>query len=202
MGMINKIRVSSGAILLVAVLMFFDSMEVLYYAALSVFIHELGHYLAIRQCGQRVRRLNIEAFGVSMDIGSAATYKNEIIIAAAGPAASLMLTLFSAIAGRVFEFTAGYTLSGISACMLALNILPIYPLDGGRIMAAAISSAKGPMAAEKAACVSSCVFALVLMALGIYQLIMTRYNFSMLAVGLWLFICYCKSGGSVIESIR
>lgn len=87
----------------------------------SVF-HELCHYAVLRLCGCRLFSIQIGVNGTTMDTELFGKTK-EILCALSGPVGSLML-IFT---GRWFPRLA---LCGLFQC--AYNLIPIYPLDGGR----------------------------------------------------------------------
>lgn len=89
---------------------------------LAMAIHEGCHYFAIRLCGGNVHRVNIGVHGIRMEV-SGLTNWQELLCALAGPTGGLLL-LFAA---RWVPRTA------VCAAFQSLfNLLPIYPLDGGR----------------------------------------------------------------------
>lgn len=95
-------------------------------AVIAAAVHELGHYVAVRLCGVQVTGLHISITGARMEIGEI-TPKQEFICALAGPMAGLLLIPLSRWMPRT------------AVCALihsVYNLLPVYPLDGGRILRA------------------------------------------------------------------
>lgn len=88
----------------------------------AVFIHELFHYLAIRFCGFSIYRVIVGATGITMESDLCGAGR-ELLCSCAGPAGSALLLLFSPI----FPY-----LSFSALIQLAYNLIPLYPLDGGR----------------------------------------------------------------------
>ena len=122
---------------LVGVLLFFG----------SVLAHELGHSLVAQREGIKVRAITLWLLGGVAEIEEEAkTPGAEFRIAVAGPAVSLLLTAVFVGAGLAMEATLGDSLIatmvlwlGIINGLLALfNLIPAAPLDGGRILTAAL----------------------------------------------------------------
>jgi len=91
----------------------------------SVVIHELGHLLMLKQCGVSVRKVELRMTGARIDTGFL-DYKREILCAAAGPASNL---LFAGLTMRRWP-----EMAVISMLLATVNLMPIFPMDGGRIM--------------------------------------------------------------------
>ena len=105
---------------------------------LSITLHELGHSLVAMAFGCRVRDITL------MMMGGCATLLNmprkawqEFLVAAAGPAVSLLLGLFWFMphAGPVADFIK-YQVGGLNIVLGVFNLLPAFPMDGGRILRA------------------------------------------------------------------
>ncbi len=93
-------------------------------AMLAATVHELGHYASLRLCGVPVHELRIGVGGASMRVGQMDRLQT-VICALAGPASGLFLLLFARWLPR----------TAVCACIQsAYNLLPVYPLDGGRVM--------------------------------------------------------------------
>lgn len=92
---------------------------------LGVLVHEAGHFMVLRLCGIPVTGISLGLCGAVMDTGCM-SYRQEFLCAAAGPAASVLLGL------PVLPFAS--MLGLISLGLAAVNLLPLYPLDGGRML--------------------------------------------------------------------
>ncbi|MCR4405721.1 MAG: site-2 protease family protein [Anaerolineae bacterium] len=111
----------------------------------SVLVHELAHSLVARSRGLPIQDITLFIFGGASQITeeprSAGT---EFLMAIAGPLISLVLgALFGALAlviRHVNEPVAALSiyLSGINLMLAVFNLLPGFPLDGGRVLRAAL----------------------------------------------------------------
>lgn len=119
-------------------------------AVLAAAVHELCHYLAIAALGGQVGRIAVGPGGAAMEL-DALNPVRELLAAAAGPVGSLSLTLM----GRFFPRLA---LCGLVQGLF--NLLPIYPLDGGRILRRALELVLPDRAAAAITCWTGFAFAL------------------------------------------
>lgn len=110
---------------------------------LSIVLHELGHGLLARCYRRPVRAITLFALGGVTEIGDERPDPiPELLIAVAGPAVSLLLTLGFALAWWLLPGVApgalALHLALINGLMVVFNLLPAYPLDGGRVLRAVI----------------------------------------------------------------
>jgi len=127
--MSDRLRITAGAAILYPALYYFDSAG--WFSALlpAVMIHEAGHLLALRACCVPVYGITVDIAGICIDSSEMLSPRQEALCAAAGPAAGLLWWgLMSRIPGKWAEMG-----SWISLVLTAFNLLPVMPLDGGRI---------------------------------------------------------------------
>ncbi len=120
----------------------------------SILVHELGHALTVRAFGAPTR-IVLQAFG------GYATYPGglfgrgrQFVISAAGPVVQLML---GAAAWGVLVFVRFPTKSSallfedlllVSVFWAVLNLIPVIPLDGGQMLAAALGPRRHKLALQ------------------------------------------------------
>lgn len=149
----GRVSISPGAVLLFALLYCAASFPELAAVLPCVIVHELGHIVVLRLYGLRIRRVTADLRGLCIEYGGVCAPLGHAAAALAGPAAGLAY----AFAASYFAHRTGnevLTLSaGVSLLLSAFNLLPILPLDGGRvfsILAAALFGGRRGDALTKA----------------------------------------------------
>jgi len=107
-----------------------------------VLIHELGHVAAAKAFGWQVREVKLLPFGgvATIDAGAAAPAREELIVAVCGPLQNgLMIGFALVVIAAGWGDPVWWTYFLRANLIIALfNLLPIYPLDGGRILFVAL----------------------------------------------------------------
>jgi Zn-dependent protease len=117
----------------------------------SVLLHELGHSVVALRYGIPVRSITLFLFGGVAEIGAEPpSAVAEFFIAIAGPLVSLALAiLFHAVQPLTagIEPLLGLTkyLAYINMALVLFNLIPGYPLDGGRVFRAIVWAITGDM---------------------------------------------------------
>jgi Zn-dependent protease/CBS domain-containing protein len=146
--------------------------------------HELAHAVVARRHGVTTRRITLWLFGGVAELaGEAPDAGAELRIAGAGPLVSLLLGgVFAGLAAAV-SAAAGpgpvlgvlSWLAGINILLAVFNVLPGAPLDGGRLLRAALWKRRGDRQwAALTAARAGRVLGLALIGIGLLQLVLLR----------------------------
>ncbi len=144
-----------------------------------IVLHELGHAVTARSLGMRINGITLFLFGGVSELGgepeSAGT---EFLMAVAGPAVSLLLAVVFALLTWVgydagwwhpMVIVLGY-LALVNGLVLAFNLVPAFPLDGGRVLRSILWAAMGNLRrATYWASLLGQAFAWLLMGFGILE---------------------------------
>jgi Zn-dependent protease len=147
----------------------------------SIVLHELFHSLVARRYGLRMTGITLFIFGGVAEMGGEPeSSKTELLMAIAGPLASVFIGLifhFIAAAGAgswpVTVVGVLTYLSWLNWGLAAFNMVPAFPLDGGRVLRAALWHFKRDLRrATRIASVIGSGFGFLLMTWGCYRLFM------------------------------
>jgi Zn-dependent protease/CBS domain-containing protein len=117
----------------------------------SVLLHELSHSLVARARGLQVDSITLFIFGGVSNLQSEAlTARDEFLVAVVGPVSSLVLAgIFWLLSQGVAGSDAAAALFGYLALVNVLlgvfNLIPGFPLDGGRVFRSLVWGATGDM---------------------------------------------------------
>ena len=136
-------------------------------------LHELGHSFSAEKLGYRLDRITLMPYGAVIS-GEDASLKpaDEIRIALAGPVTNVLIGIFFVAFWWIFPDIYAFTDTAAFACfaIAAINALPVFPLDGGRVLLALLSKKFKRDKALKACKIVSVAFGAGLAALFIASL--------------------------------
>lgn len=143
-------------------ILFYLTKQIKLYATIMVLciIHELGHVLMGLVLGLKIEKieimpmglsvsfkLNIEDFNKKIQKGSVLQLK-KIAIAIAGPLTNLIMLLIILNTNINLKIVSNEILAYANILIMLFNLLPIYPLDGGRIFKELIQIFEGSIKAK------------------------------------------------------
>ncbi|HEY6608555.1 MAG TPA: site-2 protease family protein [Candidatus Limnocylindria bacterium] len=154
----------------------------------SVLAHELSHAIVARRFGLRVGGITLFIFGGATTLDSDSRRpREEALIALAGPAASIGLGVaFIVLDLLIHQPQVGALVGWLGFINIALgvfNLIPGFPMDGGRVLRAFLWWIRGDqLTATRNAALVGRIFAYALIALGVFLALQPAGLFS----GLWL----------------
>ncbi|MFC4359788.1 M50 family metallopeptidase [Halobium salinum] len=158
---------------------------------LGVLLHEFGHSLVAMRYGYKIESITLWLFGgVARFTEVPEDWKQELLIAIAGPVVSILLGVLSYAAFVVVPDTNGVVVAGkfvlaylalMNVVLAVFNMLPGFPMDGGRVLRALLARTRTHARATQLAAEVGKVFALLL---GLFGLL----NFQLFVIALAFFI--------------
>jgi len=183
----------------------------------SVMLHELGHALVSTQAGVPAKAIILLPIGGITFLDEtqhpvepgALTWKRDIRIALAGPLVNLIIafaagSILLGVAPEIRLWARPWVHSSNLARSLVwanlwlavLNLLPAYPLDGGRVLRAVFSRRMDPVRATRRAVTIGQAFATVFMLVGML------WNIWLTVIGFFLFIAaQLEERSAVFQSV-
>jgi Zn-dependent protease/predicted transcriptional regulator len=159
----------------------------------SIVLHELGHATVARRYGLPIRRITLFIFGGVAEMEAEPERPAaEFWVAIAGPIVSFLVGLVcwlllqaAAVVGAGVPVVGVLAyLASINVILAVFNLVPAFPLDGGRILRAALWYWKGSL--RWATRVSSTIgggFGILLIVLGVYRVLVGDF-----VGGMWWFL--------------
>ena len=174
----------------------------------SVLLHELGHALASMHGGVAAKSIILDETQRPVEPG-AVTWKRDIRIALAGPLVNLLIafvagSILLGVAPEIQLWAKPYVLSGnlprslfwANIWIALFNLLPAYPMDGGRVLRALFSRRMDLVRATRRAVTIGQAFATLFMLVGML------WNIWLTMIGFFLFIAaQLEERSAVFQSV-
>ncbi len=171
---------------------------------ICVLIHELSHSYTANRLGLDIKEITLFIFGgVAQLTKEPEDARVELKIAIAGPAASLVLAILFWAASRLVDkalYPGVYSilsyLSLINLVLLVFNMIPGFPLDGGRVFRAVWWARTGDL--NRATRVASNIgkgFAIFLIIFGFFQIITGNFVGGLWSVLIGVFVQQAAESG-------
>ena len=175
----HRVRADPGAVLLLGILLYSLPFQELTALLTAAAVHELGHCIALTLCGSVPAGIVFSISGPTLICSEPdATWKMPIC-ALSGPAAGFVFW--------VCLKTFWQLCAEMSLLLSVINLLPILPLDGGRVLKAFFQ-----YRASKLETVLSFLLPTGIMTFGLYFLYHCGKGIAFLMFGAWLLILSCQ----------
>lgn len=138
----KKFKLHPLFILYIVFLLIFGHYESLLVYLLVVILHELAHSFVAQKLGYKLDKMVLMPYGVCLNYKVNNFCDNdEILIAMAGPMLNAILAICTIASWWIFPsiMPISYLFCLSNVVMFLYNLLPCYPLDGGRILSAILS---------------------------------------------------------------
>ncbi len=164
-------------------LLFATEKETAFAILSAVVLHELGHLAAARLRGKQASIITLMPMGISITLPPPASYKEEFLVAAAGP----FLNLAYLSVSFLFVHPLGEAIRGVNLLLAALNLLPIEGFDGGRMAGALTALFFGAKAREVLSLIMTLIALALLWVISLYIFFYSGVNLSLLGFCAYLF---------------
>ena len=134
-----KVEISTGCLAFLCAYGVFDPMGSFWPFVLSVALHEGAHVIVLLLCRREILEIR-GSLGGFLIRTAPLSYGRELLTAAAGPVMNGLLFLLTAEKYPVWAL--------VNVVLMAYNLLPFYPLDGGRILRGILALILPPTCAE------------------------------------------------------
>ena len=167
--------------------------------AAAVFLHESAHILALRLCGGRMCGFRPVPFGLCIQYDeNSLSLGGEIAVSGAGCAVNLLSAAVSLVLYRfcgvdILDFGI------VSLLTAALNLLPVQPLDGGRLLYLLLAAWRDPCFACRVTAVLTYGFGFLLFLLASYLLLTSQAGIYPLLFSIFVFSVNARTMDRLIE---
>lgn len=161
----------------------------------SIAVHEFAHLLAAKLCRVKCKEINLDIFGMSLLCSPCDTPSKSVIILSAGPLVSFFMWYICHLSGK-YAYTDFFAFSNL--CVLCVNLFPISPLDGGRIIKTVLQSRCGIIQGTKMSKKFSRYIRISFIVLWIMSIVFKFFNPSALMFIIFLAISEKKEKDTVL----
>ncbi len=157
---------------------------------ISSIIHEIGHLTMMLITDNKPQKVKFEIVGINIVRNQEIniSIKNEILIALGGPIFNGVALLICSVVLCFYNSEMAMTIACINLILMTFNLLPIKRLDGGMALFFVLSQKFTSNISSKIVKVTSVIFIIPIYIWGLYVLVSTKYNISLIIIAIFLTI--------------
>ena len=147
---------------------------------ISMLLHECAHLVSALFIGLKISSVSLHPFGVNLRLKNTLVYSicDELILYLSGPLSNLILSLAGMMVSGRYAF--GEYAAYVNIMLFGVNMLPVYPLDGGCILKRTMIYFFGESKGMRIITVLSSVISACLLILGISAVYFTGGNYTVI----------------------
>lgn len=147
---------------------------------LAAILHETAHFAVMKAKKIKIKNFRIMPYGLIIKSEMIKNSKEEILVSVMGPAANF----FAFLICIGFEKLKLFALCNFT--LFVLNLAPALPLDGAVVIKAYLARKRGYINAFNTVLTITKITAVIIIFFGMIFLIITKYNISLLIIGMFL----------------
>lgn len=156
-----------------------------------VTLHEFAHSFVAKKLGYKLDKMVLMPYGVCLNYKTNSfTPSDEIMIAISGPLVNFFLSILCFASWWIFPecmpFT--YIFCMANVVMFVFNLLPCFPLDGGRVLAGLLTKKFERKIAIKITVIFNICFSLILILTFIIGMFFNVFNMNLLIISMFLIV--------------
>lgn len=140
----KKIKIGPSVIFLIFLCLFFNKILIMFNYLLALFLHEMAHLFVASKRGYTLKQFKFDIFGMSLNLNDDISDKDSFAINIAGPLLNLFICLLCMalywLVPALYNYLNVFCYANLFLAIF--NLLPIYPLDGGKIFRGFIKTDK------------------------------------------------------------